>query len=793
LFFTPDTQAPIGDGERTTTFTYAANGQCTSVTDDLGRVMTYAYDTVGWLSTVRNPENKTIKATLRDLAGNVTETTQTDISDLGGAPQVFAWSCVYDSLNRCVSVRDNAGNTSTCAYDSLDRVVKTTDARGNDSFYAYDLLGRQTLAVADLDGDSLPDLAQDIYSSFVWSGSSEQLLAMIDSHGNTTSFGYDSLGRCTSATCADGTQHSFTWAPTGDLVREEDPNGTVILHTYDLNGRCVSNDITPGVSVSASTRHERFAYDGCSQLVSASNDGSESSFGYDSLGNCTRGVSGGLGALTTFDSLGNRLTLTYPGGRTLSYVYDSQDRCASILESGASLATFEYDGPDRVARINYANGTRTRISYDGISGTPNAPGDFGHGQVSRVRHGVVGALLLVNDVSLAWDPNGNKTTRKDSIFAPAIPHTNTMTLGYDAANRLTRATVLNGPTTLRDTVYGLDRMGNRTKVSGAANCSGSYFMDGLSPGPLDFQMNQYTTTPCDSRKYDENGNLVGRSAGAGSSLNYTYDYAGRLVSVGDSKSPVAIYAYNALGQRISKTVFDSGGLPPVTTQFIYDGDNVIEERVGGVVRATFVLDGSRSQDDEVIQMQRNGQSYFYHTDDQGNVLALTDAKGDVAERYEYDDYGAVTFLTSDGVPTSATSSVVGNDYGWGGLRLDAETGMLCDDGSEYLEPQTGQSISRRGSSTRNSDGLVFNVVNPRAARGNNPWSGGTSFGRNVPRYLVKADGMVYDRVAGSGGGASPARMQKGTVKFFNETKGFGLTRLLESIQDEAKGFSSLIR
>jgi len=88
---------------------------------------------------------------------------------------------------------------------------------------------------------------------------------------------------------------------------------------------------------------------------------------------------------------------------------------------------------------------------------------------------------------------------------------------------------------------------------------------------------------------------------------------------------------------------------------------------------------------------------------------------------------------------------------------------------------------------------VFNVVNPRAARGNNPWSGGTCVGRNVPRYIVKADGIVYDRVASSSGGASPTRMKKGTVKFFNESKGFGLTRLLESIQDEAKGFSSLIR
>src|SRR3954466_4499093 len=89
-FFTPETQLPIGDGERTTTLSYAPNGQCTRVTDDLGRVTTYAYDTVGWLSTITSPESKTVIGVDRDLAGNVTRMTETDTSDLGGAPQVFA-------------------------------------------------------------------------------------------------------------------------------------------------------------------------------------------------------------------------------------------------------------------------------------------------------------------------------------------------------------------------------------------------------------------------------------------------------------------------------------------------------------------------------------------------------------------------------------------------------------------------------------------------------------------------------------------------------------------------------
>ena len=50
-------------------------------------------------------------------------------------------------------------------------------------------------------------------------------------------------------------------------------------------------------------------------------------------------------------------------------------------------------------------------------------------------------------------------------------------------------------------------------------------------------------------------------------------------------------------------------------------------------------------------MRRNGKDYFIHTDDQGNAITLTASGGAVVERYDYDDYGVVQFMTSDGVAT----------------------------------------------------------------------------------------------------------------------------------------------
>lgn len=63
---------------------------------------------------------------------------------------------------------------------------------------------------------------------------------------------------------------------------------------------------------------------------------------------------------------------------------------------------------------------------------------------------------------------------------------------------------------------------------------------------------------------------------------FSYDYANRLVAVQNSLGPVAQYAYDALGRRIAKMLYE--GLPPVpvaTNRYLYAGGQVIEENAGG--------------------------------------------------------------------------------------------------------------------------------------------------------------------------------------------------------------------
>jgi len=51
------------------------------------------------------------------------------------------------------------------------------------------------------------------------------------------------------------------------------------------------------------------------------------------------------------------------------------------------------------------------------------------------------------------------------------------------------------------------------------------------PEPADRQVNQYTTTPFDTRSYDRNGNLIAINPGTPSARTFVYDFRNRLTSI----------------------------------------------------------------------------------------------------------------------------------------------------------------------------------------------------------------------------------------------------------------------
>jgi YD repeat-containing protein len=753
--FDPVTQQPTGDGSSVSTCVYAPNSQVMSVTDDNGHQTLYAYDTLGRLSSVTDAKHNVV-IYAHDTCGNLLNETSVEHSDLGGADQVFSMTYLYDNLGRCTNATDNVGNTDQYAYDSRNNVVRYVDHNYNVSRCDYDGLNRRTLAVADLDGDGLVDLRKDAGSLCMWDDNS-RLMAYTDANTNTTHYVYDSVDRLITTTNPDQTTESLIWSPRSNLASRTDGNGTVTTNIYDLLDRCVQSNITPGSGVAATTTFEMFQYDGLSRCVMASNDVSRLYFAFDSLGNCMRSSQDGLTNSSTFDGVGNRLSMSYPGGRGVQFMYDELDRVSSVMTTRCEgcgnpwlgILGYAYDGPSHVSAIFRTNGVNTRIRYNGIQGQPNPPGDLGWQQVASINHAFGGQVI--DRRIFAYDGNQNKTLRAQTApFAPNQP-TTTNIWSYTPLNQLSKAINTKGTgATLRS--YHLDAKGNRIAVTNDATVD-LYSRDATLPEPADFQMDQYTLTPFGIEQHDHNGNLIQLSSAAGPTA-YHYDYADRLVEVDGLDNngilgPLVSYSYDALGRCISKTTYPAAPSAPLTTQYVHGGETdkdcnggPIEERVNGVVSRAYVSglaigDLDRDGWPDRVAFTGGGEPIYYHTDELGNVLALTDANGAVLERYDYDDYGMPTFLTSDGSPMVGSDglpvmeSPLGNPYLFHGMCWDAQTALYEESGSKGENPLfEGAASGRYLSPAHCSDGSCVVEQNQFSFAGNNPWTAGMIRSRN---------------------------------------------------------------
>ena len=173
-----------------------------------------------------------------------------------------------------------------------------------------------------------------------------------------------------------------------------------------------------------------------------------------------------------------------------------------------------------------------------------------------------------------------------------------------------------------------------------------------------------------------------------------------------------VQSEDILGRRIARTIDPDGS--PVVTYFYYDGDRVIEETTsGGAVQATYVYG---NYVDEVVQMVRDSNTYYYHQDDLHNIVAVTNSSGTVVERYDYGDYGAPSIYQEDGTPLTATA--IDNPYLFNGRRWDPETALYYYR-TRYLDPTAGRFASR---DTIGLWGDTANLGNGQTYVGNNPWT-----------------------------------------------------------------------
>jgi len=100
----------------------------------------------------------------------------------------------------------------------------------------------------------------------------------------------------------------------------------------------------------------------------------------------------------------------------------------------------------------------------------------------------------------------------------------------------------------------------------------------------------------------------------------------------------------------------------------------------------------------------NGQTYYYHTDALGSVIAITDSNRNVVQRYEYDSFGNIVLVLDPNFI---------QPYTYTGREYDPETGLYYYR-ARYYDAEVGRFISEDPIGIRGGD------VNYYAYTGNSP-------------------------------------------------------------------------
>jgi RHS repeat-associated protein len=188
--------------------------------------------------------------------------------------------------------------------------------------------------------------------------------------------------------------------------------------------------------------------------------------------------------------------------------------------------------------------------------------------------------------------------------------------------------------------------------------------------------------------HDAAGNMtkVPRPLSLDLSYDLKWDAWNRLVEVKNTGgSVVAAYGYDGAHRRVTK-------LTGSTTRHFYYSDQwqVLEERLNTATTADrrFVW-GTRHIDDLILRDRGSERLYVLH--DAMSVTAVINTSGAVQERYGYDGFGSVRYMTS------AFGSRSSSDYEWetlfGAYRYDQESG-LYQVRYRYLHSGLGRWVSR---------------------------------------------------------------------------------------------------
>jgi RHS repeat-associated protein len=276
----------------------SCTGTAASTTDANNLKTTFTYDFLGRLTQTNLPNGGHTSASYNDV------------------PPV--------SITTTVGINTSQSRTSTSIFDGVSRPTQTQTSDPQGTVYTdttYDALGR-------------------VYSvSNPYRAGSDAT-----SSPGTTTYGYDALGRKTSATYPDGSILTTAYCGSSTLVT--DPTLRWRRSRIDALGYLVEVDEPNAAGVTVNVN----GCPGSSEPIWVT------FYTNDALGNLTQVVQNGSHQRTfTYDSLSRLLTSNNPETGTITYTYNADSNVLAKKDARNITSSYTYDALHREKTVSYSN------------------------------------------------------------------------------------------------------------------------------------------------------------------------------------------------------------------------------------------------------------------------------------------------------------------------------------------------------------------------------------------------------------------------------------------------------
>jgi RHS repeat-associated protein len=623
-------ECPTGTVSRTV-LTYLPGGLVSSVTNANGNVVTFRYESRGYVTNMA--AGTSLWAGVQyDVLGYATNITVPG----GNGPR--STGLKVNGQGRPLQVTYPNGQVENFAYDGFGLLTNHVDVAGRVSRYAYRV------------GELVK--AERVFGT----GDVERIEVGYDQQMNTRVV-KDPLGREVERYVLDAADR---------VVAVTNLEGQSLSVTYGVLDMVKSLKRFDGTEVA-------FGYDGWGRLTNAAYPGGSVNFGYLSNGLPSFAANEAGVVSNAFDTA-NRLVgveQCAPGG-SLSYAYYPAGNVARV-ESVAGVSTYTNDNLERVSVISSAVGQFT-FGYNAWNGLvdevryPNGmTAQYGYDEMDRATNIVFrdGQGNLVRSQELGYDAAGMITTNRLSDGSGLVEDRR---YGYDGLDRLSGETVLDATGgVMRSASWSYDLAGNRLgRTADGSNTTYTYT-----------QANRLTSWTGGSAAFDAAGCVTNLQYQDGRALSLTWNSRYQLTAVATNGVVAETYGHDALGRRVWTA---SAG---VTNWHVYDGAQVVADvdAAGNMVRSYVWGPASTGSGqagiDNLLSMTTYGEAtntYYAIKDHLGSVLALVDGNGAVAESYRYDAWGRVLSV-KDGSGSALSCSALGARYLWQGREYSWATGL----------------------------------------------------------------------------------------------------------------------